>query len=264
MVGGLSCCGAEGKSPILSMSEWSSDSNLSLNAGKTKCMIFSTQQMTNAHSLHLHEPSLAVDGKLLERIRATKFLGLYITENFNWNDHINQLSSTCYSTLVTLRKIKNFTPFYLRKQLAEQLILSKMDYGDLVFNPLPNYLLKRLQKIQFSAASFVTGNYVNSIEDLLKLNWLPMYERRQFNLLKAIHKSIYSQHWPKHAAVDVHKPVRSLRSNTTLNLVRPMEKGTFQDIASELFNSLPNDIKILSNYGQFCTEVKTFPKRRVH
>ena len=264
MVGGLSCCGAEGKSPILSMSEWSSDSNLSLNAGKTKCMIFSTQQMTNAHSLHLHEPSLAVDGKLLERIRATKFLGLYITENFNWNDHINQLSSTCYSTLVTLRKIKNFTPFYLRKQLAEQLILSKMDYGDLVFNPLPNYLLKRLQKIQFSAASFVTGNYVNSTEDLLKLNWLPMYERRQFNLLKATHKAIYSQHWPKHAAVDVHKPVRSLRSNTTLNLVRPMEKGTFQDIASELFNSLPNDIKILSNYGQFCTEVKTFLKMRVH
>ena len=83
----------------------------------------------------------------LERIRATKLLALYITENFTWNDHISQLSSTCYSTLVTLRKIKNFTPFYLRKQLAEQLIWSKMDYGDLVFNPLPNYLLKRLQKI---------------------------------------------------------------------------------------------------------------------
>ena len=103
---------------------------------------------------------------------------------------------------------------------------------------------------------------MNSTEDLLKLNWLPMYERRQFNLLKATHKAIYSQHWPKHAAVDVHKPVRSLRSNSTLNLVRPMEKGTFQDIASELFNSLPNDIKILSNYGQFCTEVKTFLKMR--
>ena len=189
-------------------------------------MIFSTQQMSNAHSLHLHELSLVVDGKLLERIRATKLLGLYITENLTWKDHINQLSSTCYRTLVTLRKIKNFTPFYLRKQLAEQLILSKMDYGDLVFNPLPNYLLKRLQTIQFSAASFVTGNYVNSTEALLKLNWLPMYERRQFNLLKTtLHKAIHSQHWPKYAAVDVHKPARSLRSNTTLNLVRPIGEG---------------------------------------
>lgn len=74
--------------------------------------------------------------------------------------------------MVTLRKIKNFTPFYLRKQLAEQLILSKMDYDG------PNYLLKRLQKIQFPGASFVTGNYVNSTEALLKLNWSPMHERR--------------------------------------------------------------------------------------
>ena len=95
-------CETEINTALTQLSEWSSDSNLSLNAGKTKYMIFSTQQMTNAHSLHLHEPSLAVDGKLLERIRATKLLGLYITENFTWNDHINQLSSTCYSTLVTL------------------------------------------------------------------------------------------------------------------------------------------------------------------
>ena len=41
-----------------------------------------------------------------------------------------------------------------------------------------------------------------------------------------------------------------------------MEKG--QDIASELFNSLPSDLKTLSNYGQFCTEVKTFLKMCVH
>ncbi|CAB4015720.1 Hypothetical predicted protein [Paramuricea clavata] len=141
--------------------------------------------MASTPSLHLHEISLAVDGKLLERRRVTKLLGLHITENLTWNDHIKQLSSTCYSTLVTLKKIKNFTPFYLRKQLAEQLILFKMDHGDLVFNPLPDYLLSRLQMIQFSAASFVTGKNVNSAETLLKLNWLPMRECKDFNLLKA-------------------------------------------------------------------------------
>ena len=42
-----------------------------------------------------------------------------------------------------------FSPFYLRKQLPKQLFLSKMDYGDLVFNPLPDYLVKRLQKTSF-------------------------------------------------------------------------------------------------------------------
>ena len=256
-------CEAEMNTALVQLSDWSYDSNLALNAGKTKCMFFSTQQMASTHSLHLHETSLAVDGKLLERIRVTKLLGLHITENLTWNDHIKQLCSICYSTLVTLRKIKNFTPFYLLKQLAEQLILSKMDYGDLVFNPLPDYLLSRLQKIQFSAASFVTRKYVNSAETLLKLNWLPMRERRDFNLLKATHKAIYSQNWPKYAAVELYKPARSLRSSTSLNLVRPMEKGTFQDISSELFNSLPSDIRSIYDYSQFCTKVRAVLKSRI-
>ena len=91
--------------------------------------INSTQQLANSHSIPLHTTSLEVNGKLLERTCATKFLGLNITENLTWNDHIRSLSSACYSTLVILSKIKNFTPFYFRKQLAEQLILSKMDYG---------------------------------------------------------------------------------------------------------------------------------------
>ena len=112
--------------------------------------------------------------------------------------------------MATLSKIKNFTPFYLRKQLADQLILFKMDYGDLVFTYLPDYLLRRVQKIQ------------------LKLNWLPMRERRDFNPLKAIatHKAIHLQNWPKYAAVELYKPERSLRPSASLNLVRPMENCT--------------------------------------
>ena len=53
----LQQCETEINTALTQLSEWSSDSNLSLNAGKTKCMIFSTQQTTNAHSLHLHEPA---------------------------------------------------------------------------------------------------------------------------------------------------------------------------------------------------------------
>jgi hypothetical protein len=90
-----------------------------------------------------------------------------------------------------------------------------------------------------------------------------MRERRDFNLLKATHKAIYSQNWPKYAAVELYKPARSLRSSTSLNLVRPMEKGTFQDISSELFNSLPSDIRSICDYSQFCTKVRAVLKSRI-
>ena len=54
-----------------------------------------------------------------------------------------------------------------------------MDYADLVYYPLRDYLLSRRQNTQFSAASFVTGKYVT--ETFLKLNCLPMRERSYFN-----------------------------------------------------------------------------------
>ena len=53
---------------------------------------------------------------------------------------------------------------------------------------------------------------------------------QNFELI-SYYKAILFQHWPNYPAVEVYKPVRSLRSSTTLNLVRPMEKGAFQDIS---------------------------------
>ena len=53
-----------------------------------------------------------------------------------------------------------------------------------------------------------------------------MRERRDFNLSKATHKAIYSQHRPEYAKFEVHKLTKTLRLNSTLNLVRPQERGT--------------------------------------
>ena len=72
-----------------------------------------------------------------------------------WEDHIKHSVSGCYATLSILRKLKYLAKYELRKQLAETLILSKLDYADLVFYPLPQFLLRRLQRVQFAAASFV-------------------------------------------------------------------------------------------------------------
>ena len=53
--------------------------------------------------------------------------------------------------------------------LAETLILSKLDCADLIFYPLPQFLLHHLQQIQFAAASFVLeGHYVKNFRMYLK------------------------------------------------------------------------------------------------
>ena len=47
----------------------------------------------------------------------------------------------------SLRKVKRLADFKLRKQLSEELVLSKLSYCDTVFDSLPTYQIKRLQKV---------------------------------------------------------------------------------------------------------------------
>ena len=110
--------------------------------------------------------------------------------------------------LAILRKLQNMAPFQLRKQLVESLILSKLDYCDLVYYALPSKLLKRLQHVQSSAACFITGKFSRE-EDLLKLGWLPMMERRDWHLLIATFKALNDQCWPKYASLKRYNPGRS-------------------------------------------------------
>ena len=127
---------------------WSKESTLAFNNDKTEVMILSTPQMSRVHHLDEYDPNIAVSGYKLERIKSCKLLGVHI------NEHLKHMVSGCYATLSILRKLKYLPKYELRKQPAETLILSKLDYADLVFYPLPQVLLRRLQRVKFAAARF--------------------------------------------------------------------------------------------------------------
>ena len=111
------------------------------------------------------------------------FSSVHLNENLKWDEHVKHLASSCYGTLACLQKTKNFTPYKLRKHLAESLILSRLDVNAIIFCPLTEHLINRLQHVQYSTASFITGNYVtNSVYSLFKLDWLPMREHWDWHL----------------------------------------------------------------------------------
>lgn len=141
-------------------------------------------------------------------------------------------SSTCCATLALIRRLKHLTPFHVRKQVAECLILSKIDYNDIVSHPIPEYLLKRLQRVQLADAGFVLGHYVH-MPDLIKLGWMPIKERRENHLLNTVFKALHCNDWPSYLKPDIHNPTRTLRSSRETTLKVPLEMGTFQGINRE-------------------------------
>jgi hypothetical protein len=115
---------------------------------------------------------------------------------------VKNTTASCYPTIAVLRKLKYLGPYNFRKTLAESLVLSKLDYGDAVFYPLTNVDLKRLQKCQNAAASFVLGKYVKDRENLEKVGWLHMKERRDLHLLQQTFKAIHFPNWPQYISLE--------------------------------------------------------------
>ena len=126
---------------------------------------------------------ISINDVTIEHVSSAKPLGTHLDRHLNWEENVKNTASSCYATLASLKRLNNFLLFHIKKNLAQSLVLSKLFYNDIVYHPLPEYLMKRLQKVQTATASFVLGRYA-SMEDILKLKWLPVKEHREWGLVR--------------------------------------------------------------------------------
>ena len=184
-------------------------------------------------------------------------------QNLQWNDHITELISSCYGVLAVLRKLRRFTPFDVRKQLAEVLVLSKLDYCNVIYDSVPAYLIKRMRRVQNLAAGFVLCCY-SRVEDVIDLKWLPVKERIEFNIAKLAFKAINFDNWPSYLTVKIKQHTRVLHSNDNGRMLEILRiNNTFGHSASIIFNSLPQNIRDDIFYSNFVNQVRTVFMERV-
>ena len=72
------------------------------------------------------------NGETIERLDTKKILEIYFDENLSCWCHVNSLIQSSYATLRSLCQFKRFTPYNVRKSLAETLIISKVGYCSVV------------------------------------------------------------------------------------------------------------------------------------
>ena len=127
---------------------WSSSNNLQLNIAKTKLMLFSTKQMSRIHNLHDVGIKISSNNKNIERVNTIKILGVNFNEHLTWQDHIKCVLQNGFATLKTLKQFKRTADMNLKKSLVQSLVLSKIQYCNVVYSHAPDYLICRLQKLQ--------------------------------------------------------------------------------------------------------------------
>ena len=99
----------------------------------------------------------------------------------------------------SIAKVETPGPIQFVQDLVRITLLSKLDYGNTVFYPLTNVDLKRLQKCQNATRSSVLWKYpVKDQENLEKIGWFPLKERRDLHLLQQTFTAIHFANWPQY------------------------------------------------------------------
>ena len=109
------------------VSDWLRCNRLLLNIEKTSFMLFT-------HSNIVDVPlSVSIGDNLIERSRCVKFLGILIDDRLNYNTHVLQLSKKLSRTAGIMRKVANYMPHVILRQVYFSLFQSVLDYGVVVW-----------------------------------------------------------------------------------------------------------------------------------
>jgi hypothetical protein len=121
------------------VSNWLKLNKLSLNAAKTKCMIFHTPNKI------VQVPSLTIENESIEFVDSFNFLGIIIDKNLSWKAHISCISKKIAKVNGILNKLKHYLPEVTLKIMYNSLIGSHLNYGVMCWG-FNHKLIDKLQK----------------------------------------------------------------------------------------------------------------------
>ena len=142
-----------------------------------------------------------------------------------------------------MKKLKRCTSYQRQKNLVKSLILSKIDYCNVLFKGLPKYQIQRVNKLIQACAGFVKYKY-GELKDIADLNWLLIEERIDFALMRLVFNGLNNKNMPEHLQLKLSKEKRSLRKNSFM-LVHEIENinHAYLEEANKVFKDLPNEIQ---------------------
>ena len=95
---------------LYSIAIWLNDNKLTLNVDKTKTMLIgSDSKLRKFNSL-----SVSVLDNQLDSVRSFKYLGVVLSSNFTWTEHVEHVTSKVNQRLGLLRRIKHLLPYNAR------------------------------------------------------------------------------------------------------------------------------------------------------
>ena len=148
---------------------------------------------SNQKLAKISELSISIFNCNLENVENFKYLGIKLTSDFTWSDHVEYVMSKFNQRLGLLRRIKHLLPFQARLLFYNSVVLPNFDYADLVWGDKNNAtIMNDLQIIQNKAAKIILDKplYSSATDALTTLKWLKLGQRRHYHRCLYVFKCV--------------------------------------------------------------------------
>ena len=120
-------------------------------------------------------------GQVLEAVDPSKYLGLEISHDLNWNTHIQNLTTKANRTLGFVRRNIPSKHQGIRQKAYKTLVRPKLKYGCTVWSPYTQANINKVEAVQRRAVRLVTNDYssYSSVTQMINsLGWRSLEQRR--------------------------------------------------------------------------------------
>ena len=133
--------------------------------------------------------TLTVDGHTLVPCSSVKYLGVVITSNLTWSQHIDNTCRSSKRQLGRLHRQFRHVPQSLRRKIYTTTTLPKLDYCCAVWDPHHSTHKKQLEDVQKFAGRVITQSWSSNYDSVCSsLNLQTLSHRRKLQKLKLCYK----------------------------------------------------------------------------
>ena len=131
----------------------------------------------------------------LMKTKSFKFLGHYVNDKLDWDDHISNVIRKTNSEIYALSRAKNFLPVSAKIKIYNSLVKSYLDYASIAYGTACKMFLDKLYINQKRALINVLNTKYNAhIQPVqIKLKQLRLYDIIKYNNLIFMHELRYGK-----------------------------------------------------------------------
>ena len=174
------------------VNNWMCKNRLQMNNGEPEFIYFGSRQMLSLCNIEETD----VQGTNINRSDIVKYLGALLDSELNLKKQVTTICAKAMNSINRIKLIGNSLSKEVCQTTVQALVISHLDYANVILIDLPDITIKKLQRVQNIGARLVLGNESNeesSKENLKKLHWLPIKYRIEFKIICLVHKCIQNQ-----------------------------------------------------------------------